>query len=151
MVSLVGKLGASSVPFVSFVPEVPSVPFVSEVSEEADSGVTVRRLPIRLPESRINFLVTAISPAFFGMRPSCKYGWSMPFVPISCMVADLRPSKSNVTSCDRSACTFATPFTLRNAAISPFDRPAVDSTWTSCRPCASKKRSVLRNASRQPA
>ena len=55
------------------------------------------------------------------------------------------------TLSDRSACTFATPFTLRNAAISPFDRPAVDSTWTSCRPCASKKRSVLRNASRQPA
>ena len=100
----------------------------TEVAEEEDSGATVRWLPIFLPESRINLRVTAISPAFFGNRPSCTYGQSIPFAPISCMVADLRPPKSNVTSCDRSACTFATPRTLRNAAISPSVNPAVDNT-----------------------
>ena len=115
------------------------------------SGATVRWLPIFLPESSMNFRVTAISPAFLGRRPSCTYGWSMPSVPISCMVADLPPSKSNVTSCDRSGCTFSTPSTARNAAISSSVNPAVDSTWMSCRPWASKNRSVPRNASRQPA
>lgn len=101
----------------------------SDTEEDAEScGVTVIWSPFLHPESLMNLRVTAISPDFSGIRPLCKYGWSMPFVPISCMVTVFLPFRSTVTVCERSPCTFATPETLRSAAISSSVNPAVDNT-----------------------
>ena len=101
----------------------------SDTEEDAEScGVTVIWSPFLYPESLMNLRVTAISPDFSGIRPLCKYGWSMPFVPISCMVTVFLPFRSTVTVCERSPCTFATPEILRSAAISSSVNPAVDNT-----------------------
>ena len=101
----------------------------SDTEEDAEScGVTVIWSSFLYPESLMNLRVTAISPDFSGIRPLCRYGWSMPFVPISCMVTVFLPFRSTVTVCERSPCTFATPEILRSAAISSSVNPAVDNT-----------------------